>query len=341
MEKEPVVAISCCTYNQKDFIAQCLEGFVMQKTNFPFVAIVADDCSTDGTREIVKEYAEKYPDIIKPILREKNIGPVANSSEVYDIINSKYICICDGDDYWTSQYKLQKQVDFLESHPDYTVCYHKVKMVFENSRKSPKIIPIKADKNPQSFRKLLKGGYIPSNSVMYRFEYLQKELKNYPKDIYPGDWFNHIVIGKYGKIGFIKEVMSVYRRNEQSVSYTSGKDHEKELHKKYGIQEMNFFYEVWQRIKDIYPEYYKEMFLPNLRDIYFTYLQMGDFEKLEILKNNYSQYFKDMESSTGIASKKHKKYKKLFNILLIINIVLAVFMLGLALLYLLNAMNVI
>ena len=328
----PLVSVVCITYNHEDYIKQCLDGFIMQQTNFPFVVIVADDCSTDKTREIIEEYAEQYPDIIIPVFRTENVGIEKNYIGAIKSCTTKYLAICDGDDYWINPNKLQKQVDFMKAHPDYAICFGKMKMVFENSNKPSRILPLKMNKNPQSYRKLLLGGYIPSNTVMYRYENLKNTVQNYPENIYPWDWFNHISAAAHGKIGFINELMSVYRRNEQGVSYTNAKDHEKELHKKYGIREMNFFYEVWQRVKDSYPEYYKEVFLPKLRDIYFTYLQMGDFAKLDILKEKYSDYFKDMESSTGIATKKHKKYKKMFTVSLIINIVLAVFLLGLSVL---------
>ena len=330
------VSIITITYNQEKFITQALDSFIYQKTNFPFEVIVSDDCSTDETQNIIKKYAEQYPDIIKPILREQNVGSEVNYIEALKMSNSKYTAICDGDDYWTDPYKLQRQVDYMEAHPDCAVSFHKMKTVYENSKKMPQIIPIKMGKKQLTFKSLCLQGYIPSNTIMYRTEYLKPELKNYPEEMFPLDWFNNIMIAKHGKIGFINKVMAVYRRNEGGISYTTEKDHEKELHKKYGIKEMNFFFEVWQRIKDIYPEYYTEMFLPKLRDIYFTYLQMGDFEKLDILKERYSEYFKDMESGTGIASKKHKKYKKMFTVSLIINIVLTVFLLVFGLLYLLN-----
>ena len=331
----PLVSIICLTYNQVKYIKQCLDSFLMQKTNFKFEILIHDDASTDGTKEIIEEYVKNYPDIIKTYYENENQYSKGNIIKIiknlYSNANSKYVAQCEGDDFWTDTHKLQKQVDFMEKHPDYSICFHKVKMIFENVNKSPKIVPAKTGKYLLSYKKMIQQGFMPSNSIMFRFDTLKDVILNYPENIYPADWFTNIMVAKHGKIGFINEVMAVYRRNEGGISFTTEKDHQKELHKRYGLQEMNFFYEVWQRIKDIYPEYYNDMFLPNLRDIYFTYLQMGDFEKLEILKNKYSQYFKDMQSSTGIASKKHKKYKKMFNISLIINIILAVFLIGLAL----------
>ena len=121
----PLVAIRCITYNHEPYIRDALNGFVMQKTNFPFVAIVHDDASTDGTAEIIREYAAKYPNIIKPIFETENQyskhdGSISRiMAEAQERSGAKYIAMCEGDDYWTDPNKLQKQVDFLESHPDY------------------------------------------------------------------------------------------------------------------------------------------------------------------------------------------------------------------------------
>ena len=125
----PLVVISCITYNHAPYLAQCLEGFVMQKTNFPFVALVHDDASLDGTAEILREYAEKYPDIIKPICdptnrySDKSLDLIMN--EWINAYEPKYIAMCEGDDYWIDPLKLQKQVDFLEANPEYSFCCHR------------------------------------------------------------------------------------------------------------------------------------------------------------------------------------------------------------------------
>ena len=128
-----LVAIKCATYNHEPYIRDALEGFVMQKTNFPFVAIVHDDASTDGTPDIIREYAAKYPDIIKPIYETENQYSKRDGSlrrimnAAVEASGAKYVALCEGDDYWTDPLKLQKQVDFLESHPDYS-------LVFANAR---------------------------------------------------------------------------------------------------------------------------------------------------------------------------------------------------------------
>ncbi len=126
---DPLVSIRCLVYNHEPYLRQCLDGFVMQETTFPFEAIVHDDASTDGSAAIIREYAEKYPDIIKPIFETENQYSKHDGSLVQIIDkamhpNSKYIAHCEGDDYWTDPYKLQMQVDFLESHPDYSLSVH-------------------------------------------------------------------------------------------------------------------------------------------------------------------------------------------------------------------------
>ena len=132
-----MVSIRCIAYNQEKYIRDCLEGFVMQQTNFKFEAIVHNDASTDGTAAIIKEYAEKYPDIIKPILETENQYSKHDGSLqriMAEVCKGRYVAFCEGDDYWTDPLKLQKQVDFLESHPDYSLCFHNAIMHWEDGR---------------------------------------------------------------------------------------------------------------------------------------------------------------------------------------------------------------
>lgn len=123
----PLVSISCITYNHAPYIRQCLDGFMMQQTNFAFEVLIHDDASTDGTTEIIKEYEAKYPNIIKPLYEEENQWVKGRrGSAVFNFprAKGKYIALCEGDDYWTDPLKLQKQVDFLEANPEYVMCSH-------------------------------------------------------------------------------------------------------------------------------------------------------------------------------------------------------------------------
>lgn len=127
------VQVICVTYNQKDFIRDALDSFLMQKTNFKFEVLVGDDSSTDGTGEIVAEYAKKYPDIIKYIKRETNMGCLANFMDLCERADAKYVSFCDGDDYWTNENKLQRQFDFMEENRQYNVCSHLTKVEADSS----------------------------------------------------------------------------------------------------------------------------------------------------------------------------------------------------------------
>ena len=123
----PLLSIVTITYNHEPFIAKTIEGVLMQQVNFPIEFIIAEDCSTDGTRAICQRYADEHPELIRLITSESNVGAVANERRAMLAARGKYIAFCEGDDYWTDPLKLQKQVDFLESHPDYSVTFHRCK----------------------------------------------------------------------------------------------------------------------------------------------------------------------------------------------------------------------
>jgi len=118
---EPLVSVKMLTYNHAPYIAQAIEGVLMQKTTFPFELVIGEDCSTDGTREIVFDYAKRYPDIIRVVTSEQNVGAKKNSARVNEVLRGKYIAWCEGDDYWHRDDKLQIQVDYLEKNLDYGV----------------------------------------------------------------------------------------------------------------------------------------------------------------------------------------------------------------------------
>ena len=241
---KPFVSVICVAYNQAAFIRQTLDSFVMQKTIFPFEVIVHDDASTDGTADIIREYVAKYPDIIKPIFQKenqysKNI-PIL-SKHIWPKITSKYVAMCDGDDYWCDEYKLQKQVDFLESHPDYSICFHPVYVFWENASHPDSVWPSKPELHHKDLKTLMQRNFIPNCSVMYRWKVNNLDIvKEYPDDIYPCDWFVHLLHAKHGKIGFLPDIMSRYRRHSGGISFVSeyGDD---AVHMKYGVKEMNFF----------------------------------------------------------------------------------------------------
>jgi len=130
--------LSVCvrTYNQKQYLKECLDSILMQKTEFDYDIIIADDCSVDGTVDLLLEYQKKNPLIIRLLLGQ-HVGGTANLKRVIEASEAKYIALCDGDDYWTDVYKLQKQVDILESHQNCVGCFHNVLNRYENSNMKP------------------------------------------------------------------------------------------------------------------------------------------------------------------------------------------------------------
>ena len=132
MNENIEVSIICNTYNHENYIRDALESFLMQKTNFKFEVLIHDDASTDKTPEIIREYEEKYPDIVKPVYQKENQysqGIRYASLYQYPRVKGKYIAFCEGDDYWTDPQKLQKQYDILEEKPKIVMCVHKVQVV--------------------------------------------------------------------------------------------------------------------------------------------------------------------------------------------------------------------
>lgn len=124
-----LVSVCILTYNQKEYVAQTLDSILAQKTDFGFEILIHDDASTDGTAEIIKDYGEKYPEIVKPLFESENVfskSEIKNISGIYNFPRAlgKYIAMCEGDDYWTDETKLQTQVNYMESHPDCTLCFH-------------------------------------------------------------------------------------------------------------------------------------------------------------------------------------------------------------------------
>jgi glycosyltransferase involved in cell wall biosynthesis len=135
--RAPVVSIVCPAFNQRAFIAETIDSFLAQQTDFPFEILVNDDASTDGTREIIQAYASRYPGLIRPVLHEQNQYRQGKLffPALFNMAKGRYLAYCDGDDFWTDPLKLQKQVDFLERHPDYVIAYHDAVMVSEKGQR--------------------------------------------------------------------------------------------------------------------------------------------------------------------------------------------------------------
>lgn len=220
MEKNIYVSICSITYNHAPYIRQCLEGMLMQRANFDFEIIINDDCSTDGTTEIIQEYVKNYPDIVRPVFHEENLyrkGQKGFFSEfVFPKARGKYIALCEGDDYWTDPYKLQKQVDFLEKHPDYVMCSHRFSKYWQESD----VWEEDADKDfkgaDYDLQNLIGGKWLTQTlTVMFRRSVL--DLHQYERYGMSIDMILFYELLKQGKGYCFPEVMGVYRYHNGGV----------------------------------------------------------------------------------------------------------------------------
>ena len=213
---KPLLSVCCTSYNQEKHIQFAIEGFLLQKTSFPIEIIIHDDASTDKTADIIKSYHKKYPELIIPIYQienkySKGIRPLTNF--VFKCAKGKYIALCEGDDYWTDPFKLQKQVDFLESNPTFSLIYHNV--YFKNELDNTLKISDWPQKPELTIEDLALNNYIYTASVVFRRECLT--VDSIPAQLPFGDYFMWLIIAQHGRIKYFEEPMGVYRIHEGGV----------------------------------------------------------------------------------------------------------------------------
>lgn len=206
--------ISCCiiTYNHAPYIKQAIESVLSQKHNYSFEIIIADDCSTDGTAEIAKEYQKKYPEIIKLIAQPVNAGASKNFISLLCAATGKYIAYLEGDDYWSNDLKLQKQIEFLETHPEFSICFSNVLETFSEDLNDPRNVLHggSGSKTITTINDLLYENYIQTASVIFKNK-LFSYFPGWYADLMPGDWPLHILNAQFGKIFYDNECMCVHR----------------------------------------------------------------------------------------------------------------------------------
>jgi len=216
----PLVSVCVITYNHAPFIAQCLDGIVRQQTNFSFELIVHDDASTDGTADIVRQYAEEYPDVIISILQEENQWLKGRAApHILPKVNGRYMALCEGDDYWSDPNKLQKQVGILEANKEYSLCFHNVNTHWENGKSEDRLV---VDSNVPSgrftTRHVIKNSpRIATCSMVFRTEWMYP-APQWCQQTSARDKASQLILSTRGDIFYISDVMSVYRLNESSVS---------------------------------------------------------------------------------------------------------------------------
>ncbi len=224
IQAKPLLTVLTMTYNQEKYIAQCMDSVLAQKTTFPVQHLVLDHHSQDATPHIVAEYAAKYPSI-KPILLSKRAWQ-ANIYGLFARCHTTYVSLCDGDDYFTAPLKLQKQVDYLEKNPDCALCAHPVLVSYEDHDAEDYVYPPeemlpRGTNAKYTIEDLLQGNLIQTNAVVYRWRFTEGLPSWFRADLIPSDWYWHLLHAEMGKIGFMPEIMSVYRRHRKALYHTT------------------------------------------------------------------------------------------------------------------------
>lgn len=262
MDDKIIVSVSCITYNHAKYIRQCLDGILMQKADFQYEILIHDDASTDGTDDIIREYAQKYPTIIKPIFEKENQyskGIPISATFNYPRVKGKYIAVCEGDDYWTDPYKLQKQVDFLNNHPDYAMCFHDCYIRNETQNE---FYHEEIQDRDYSVKELFSKWIVPTASMLLKKECVLEISPDIR--IINGDIRVVLSCFAHGKVRGMKDKMSAYRVQENGVTFKRVKENPLKLETAYIGH--------YKCLKELYP------FIPN--DVYKqklanTYINIG------------------------------------------------------------------
>lgn len=312
-EQEPRLSVLTLTYNHAKYIAQNMESVIAQQTNFPVQHIIADDGSDDGTQQIILDYAARYPHIVPVLRKDRNKTGWNNVQVLFDMCRTEYAALCDGDDYFIDPEKLQIQVDFLDKHKDSALCFHLVKVVYENGEKQERIYP-PVDRLPRGIKPfyylsdLLKCNLIQTNSVVYRWRFRNGLPEWFRPDCCPGDWYWHLLHAELGKIGFINKIMSVYRRHKKGVYYLSEVDRLK--HRATVGQEEIALYDIVNRHFD---NKYKSIFQDHINCVFADCLmydssreQDEDYKPIiPVLADKYPDFARHFLESLKLVSAKN------------------------------------
>ena len=259
---QPKLSICVIAYNHENYVNKCLDSIFSQKVNFSYEIILGEDCSKDKTAELIKGYADKYPTLLKAYLRTKNVGAKSNFLHCFLQCKGEYIIFIEADDYWTNETKLQKQVDFLDQHPHASACFHNAEMVFEDGTDRPtQLINSPNQKNWVATTDFLvekETWFMATAAVMMRRIFVHP-LPEWFVHSKSGDIPMYVILAEQGPIGYLPEVMSVYRKNEGGISMT---DH---IHSEDFIKNRIFMY---SKINEYTHKKYDHLVRPILQDYY-------------------------------------------------------------------------
>lgn len=231
MSSVPFVSVVMVTYNHERFLAQALDSILEQKVAFPYEIVVGEDCSTDGTREILKSYAAKHPDVIRPIYHEHNVGMQPNAMAILKKCRGKYLAALEGDDYWCDSGKLQLQVDFLENNPGHSGCCHNAIRHFTHGNRPDEPVCTSdqvKDGEDLTFERLLEGNIIPTCSIVRRW-HPDETVPDWLSTLPMGDWPMNLLAAHTGPIRYWDRPMAVYRIHNANNWYKVSDDPREKL----------------------------------------------------------------------------------------------------------------
>lgn len=280
--KEPLVSISCITYNHGPYIRRAMEGFLSQKTDFPFEILIHDDASTDDTQEILREYEARYPELIRPIYRKENqySKGICNVSGAFNFprARGKYIAMCEGDDYWTDDRKLQTQVSYMEAHPECSMTFHSAKIISEGKTfVRREIRPYRESRQVPAEEVINKPYNYPTASLVFKAE-LGKQLPGWYHECPIGDVPVHIFMAAHGSVYYFDRPMSVYRLGAADSWTTSMLKGDEEARRNKNLKhlaDLTRMYEAFDR--DTEGRYHEAVAQALLREDFLTKLNLREF----------------------------------------------------------------
>jgi len=227
-KSSPKLSVACITYCHEAYIADAIDGVLKQKIDFPIEMVIGEDCSPDGTLDIILEYKKKHPDLIRLIEYPHNVGARDNFRTTLNRCRGEYIAFLDGDDYWSSPHKLRKQVELMDAHPEYSLCFHAVEYMLEGGD-----VPSWSGYPPgrrtvYRLSEMAKWIRIEPGSMLFRRSYLR--FPDLFDQVYFGDWMLQVLMAERGDVGYIDEVMGVKRLHNESMLFGyAAKDRQKNL----------------------------------------------------------------------------------------------------------------
>lgn len=283
----PKVSVVCTVFRHEAYLRQCLDGFIMQKTTFPIEVIVHDDCSPDNSATIMHEYEEKHPGIIRCIYQKENQlsqGKVPLWDIVFPMTKGEYIAICEGDDYWIDPYKLQKQVDFMEQHPDYIACFHNARVQYKNHVSL--FNDLSENCCPSTEDIIRRQWFIATPTLLFRN--CLKEIPEWSNKVVNGDYMIELLLASKGKFYYMDDVMATYRRFGEGMSAVLNKNK---------VDMVDKLLYLLEKMKDYYNGEYASAFdesIKNYQGIRANYAKEAYYEQHPIARAFRPKTYKRM-----------------------------------------------